>query len=178
MGRRLAVVLALVLGALAAAPAWGATPADLIGAYAAQRDAAVVQARDAIAAAGPGTPAARAAAADARARLASLADALRASTGGEARSAVEARLESDDRIADALADHAAGRIDADALGAALDEAAARYQRRRDEAAAAGGGMDMADILQAVGGPMLLVGAIALMSWRSARGRRARPAPRR
>lgn len=169
---RVAAVLALVLCALAPGVAWGAGTAEMIGAYAAQRDATVVTARDAISSAGPGTPGARAAAADARARLASLADALRASTAGEARAGIDARLAADGLVADALADHAAGRIDAAGLDAALEVAAADAARAGDVTTGAGG-MDVAEIVQAVGGPMLLVGVIAIMSWRAARSRRTR-----
>ncbi len=170
---RAAAVLALVLCALVApASAWGATTAELVGAYAAQRDAAVAAAHEAITGAGPGTPAARVAAADARARLASLATALRASTSPGARVAIDARLAADGRVADALADHAAGRIDADGLAVALEAAAADAARAGD-AAAGQGGMGIADIVQALGGPILLVGVIAVMSWRAARTRRAR-----
>ncbi len=174
---RLATVLALLACLLGPAAALAATPAELIGAYSAQRDQAVTAARDAITAAGPGTPDARRAAADARARLASLADALRATAGGDAGPAVEARLDADAAVASALSDHAAGRIGADALDAHITSAEAAFARDgRTTADAGDGSLGGLDILQAIGGPAILVGVIAFMAFRSARRRKSAEVP--
>ncbi|MGD9573544.1 MAG: hypothetical protein AB7V62_16825 [Thermoleophilia bacterium] len=174
---RILIVVALALSLLGPAVASAATPAELIGAYAAQRDDAIADARDAITAAGPGSPDARRAAADARARLASLADALRATAGGAAGPAVEARLDADAAIAQALADHAAGRIDADALDDHITSAEAAHARdARAGTGADDGSLGGLDILQAIGGPAILVGVVAFMAMRSRRRRKAEAIP--
>lgn len=173
-GRILLVVLCALLAAVPVATA--ATPADLIAAYTAERDAAVTDARQRIAAAGPGTPAAATTAGDLRARLDSLAAALRTSTAGtppEVAAAVDSRASADADVADVVGRHARGEIDAARLDALLTRIEDDHARRAG--AAGGSGMDLGDIVQAVGGPALLIGVVTVLSFRAAR--RRRPATR-
>jgi hypothetical protein len=173
-GRTLLVVLCALLGCVPMASA--ATPADLIAAYTAERDAAVADARRGVAAAGTGTEAAQTAAGDLRARLDSLAAALRTSTAGappEVESAVASRTAADADVADAVARHARGELDAARLDALLTRIEGDHARRAE--AAGGSGMGLGDIVQAVGGPALLIGVVTVVSFRAAR--RRRPATR-
>lgn len=178
MGRLVLAALAAVV-LLTPSIASAADPAELLSAYAERRDAIVADAATRIEAAGPGTADAREAAFDARAQLTGLADALAAATGsasGPVAETIDARLAADGVAADALASRAAGRLGRPGLTRALERAEAGYRDRAGAAAAAGEragrGMDPMEIAQSVAGPALLIGTLALVTWRTARRRRA------